>query len=211
MSEVMINNTFRPAREDAFVLSCIRTLDPRCENDAAACRYAFANALKDDNFDFEKAAKYKPRNISKIDIDDLEYGVSKSYSIEKTVWDGVVNKFRAKYDVTKVRISYLTRLVTKAYLMKLELEAVPSQEVKVKIKIKTIDVELLQKVNNHAAELIKAGDLAPVLAFIGEDYNKPTEELAEEERWESIEEMTCNMDSEGREECLESWGDINGD
>ncbi len=39
------------------------------------------------------------------------------------------------------------------------------------------------------------------------DYSKPTEELTEEEQWEIIEEMTCNMDPEEREEWLESWGD----
>ncbi len=39
------------------------------------------------------------------------------------------------------------------------------------------------------------------------DYTKPTEELTEEEQWEIIEEMTCNMDPEEREDWLESWGD----
>jgi hypothetical protein len=39
------------------------------------------------------------------------------------------------------------------------------------------------------------------------DYNKPTEELTEEEQWEIIEEMTCNMSPEEREEWLESWGE----
>lgn len=39
------------------------------------------------------------------------------------------------------------------------------------------------------------------------DYDKPTEELTDEEQWEIILEMTSNMDPEEREDFLESWGD----
>ena len=35
------------------------------------------------------------------------------------------------------------------------------------------------------------------------DYNKPTEE-----QWEIIEEMTCDMDPEEREDWLKSLGEI---
>lgn len=37
-------------------------------------------------------------------------------------------------------------------------------------------------------------------------YDKPTE-LTDEERWKIILEMTNNMDSDEREDFLESWGD----
>ena len=40
------------------------------------------------------------------------------------------------------------------------------------------------------------------------DYDKPAEELTDEEKWEIIEEMTCNMDSAEREDWLESLGGI---
>lgn len=39
------------------------------------------------------------------------------------------------------------------------------------------------------------------------NYNKPTEELTDEEQWEIIQEMTSNMDPEEREDWLESLGD----
>lgn len=39
------------------------------------------------------------------------------------------------------------------------------------------------------------------------DYDKPTEELTDAEHWEIIVEMTSNMDSDEREDFLESWGD----
>jgi hypothetical protein len=39
------------------------------------------------------------------------------------------------------------------------------------------------------------------------DYEKPFEELTDSERWEIIEEITCNMYSDEREEWLESLGD----
>ena len=168
MAENIINNTFRPTKNDAIVMCCIKLLDARCENDASACRYAFSNAEEDENFDFKKAASYKPRNINKIDADSVKYASSKSYSLKEDVWKGVLNKFKTQLGVDKVRISYLTRLVLNGYLMRLEMDAVPEKEVKVKTE--TIDgVELLQKVNNRAAELIKAGEIDTVLAFIGEE------------------------------------------
>lgn len=37
-------------------------------------------------------------------------------------------------------------------------------------------------------------------------YDKPTE-LTDEEQWKIILEMTNNMDSDEREDFLESWGD----
>lgn len=37
-------------------------------------------------------------------------------------------------------------------------------------------------------------------------YDKPTE-LTDEEQWEIVLEMTNNMDSDEREDFLESWGD----
>lgn len=39
------------------------------------------------------------------------------------------------------------------------------------------------------------------------DYDKPAEVLTDEEHWEIIEEMTCNMDLDERDELLESWGE----
>ena len=39
------------------------------------------------------------------------------------------------------------------------------------------------------------------------DYIKCTEKLTDEEQWEIIEEMTCNMSPEEREDWLESLGD----
>lgn len=38
-------------------------------------------------------------------------------------------------------------------------------------------------------------------------YDKPAELLTDEEQWEIIIEMTNNMDSDEREDFLESWGD----
>lgn len=40
-----------------------------------------------------------------------------------------------------------------------------------------------------------------------DNYKKPTEELTDEEMWEIIEDMTCNMTEEEREEWLEDLGD----
>ena len=39
------------------------------------------------------------------------------------------------------------------------------------------------------------------------DYTKPTEELTDQEQWEILEEMMCNMDSDERNELLESMGE----
>lgn len=40
------------------------------------------------------------------------------------------------------------------------------------------------------------------------DYDKPIEELTDEEKLEIIEEMTCNMGLAEREDLLESLGGI---
>ncbi len=39
------------------------------------------------------------------------------------------------------------------------------------------------------------------------DYNKSTEELTDEEMWSIIEEITCNMSDDERDEWLEGLGE----
>ena len=92
----------------------------------------------------------------------------KSFSVEEEDWDYALDEYRTQLKVDRVRISSLARLIISNYRMRLNNEGISEPEIKVKAK--TIDgVDLLQRVNNRAAELIKAGDVATVLAFIGEE------------------------------------------
>ena len=166
MPEKMVNNTYRPDKEETIKLYYIGLLDPRVENDSMAIRYAFAYAAEN-GIDFAKAKAYRHKNY--VNYEPLEYGKAKSYCAVEDDFNNVVEKFKEKYKPEVVRISYLTRLVTSNYLMFLVTNKEPEEKT-VKIKTKTIDgIDLLKKVNNRAAELIKAGELDAVLAFISEE------------------------------------------
>ncbi len=174
MSEKILNNTFRPTKEDSVILQKIHFLEPKtAESSGAAYRYAFNNACNK-NFSFREAAQYRPRNMGSIDVNPVEYGSSTSYSIKESVWKEVVEKCKSQLNLEKVRISYLTRLVLKGYLMELEREHTSNEpEQRVKVNTKSIDgVNLLQKVLNHTAELIKSGDIETILKFLKLEENE---------------------------------------
>ena len=167
MSEKILNNTFRPTKEDSVILQKIHFLEPKtAESSGAAYRYAFNNACNK-NFSFREAAQYRRRNMGSIDVNPVEYGSSTSYSIKESVWKEVVEKCKSQLNLEKVRISYLTRLVLKGYLMELEREHTSNEpEQRVKVNTNIDGVILLQRVLKHTAELIKSGDTETILKFL---------------------------------------------
>lgn len=160
------NKSIQYTKEDWIAIKACERLNPVCENHSAVMFNGFRDA-RINGINFKDVAKYKFKNDDSIKVDPSDYASPKSFSVDKFDWDYVVDEFKKQLDVERVRISYLARLVIVNYRMRLSKETTPETEVK--IQTKTIDgVVLLQRVNNHAAELIKAGEIATVLAFIGE-------------------------------------------
>ena len=143
----------------------IMELDPKSENPSKAIYYAFQNAALNE-IEFNQAAKYKS-NTDNIGYDPSEYSSAKSFTVDVQDWTTVVGKFKNSFNLEKVRISYLTRLVLASYLMKLNNDTISE-----KVKPTTIDaLELLLKVNNKAAELIKTGQLNKIFEFLDTEPN----------------------------------------
>lgn len=160
-----VNKTVRFTREDAIAIKEIMKKDPKCDNPSKAMYFGFKDA-HENGFNIKMAANYSVKSDRNVKISPSEYSSPKSFSVEEVDWDFVLKEYRTQLHVERVRITSMARIIIKNYRMRLNNEETPEQEV----KVKTIDgVELLQKVNNHAAELIKAGDIEKVLAFIGEE------------------------------------------
>ena len=162
-----VNKTIRFTKEDFIGIKDIMSKDPKCDNPSKAMYYGFKDA-RENGFDIKRAANYKVKSDKEVEIEASEYIAAKSFSTEEEDWNYALDEYRTQLKVERVRISSLARLIISNYRMRLN----NSEEIskpEIKVKTNTIDgVDLLQKVNNHAAELIKAGDVANVLAFIGE-------------------------------------------
>ncbi len=165
MSKTMINKSILFTEADWIGIKACKEMNPVCENHSDVLKFGFQDA-RENGIDFKKVPKYKFKNVG-IEADPSEYDTPKSFSVESEDWDYVLEKFKSQLNVEKVRISYLARLIIINYRMHLSKETNPEKESQVKVKTKTIDgVELLQRVNNHAAELIKAGELDAIMTFI---------------------------------------------
>lgn len=160
-------------KEDWISIMDCKSYNPLCENHSDVLNTAFCDANKN-GINFREVAKFKFDNGRYVDTDPSEYASKKSFLVDEDDWDAVISSFKdqlsdEKTRIQKVRISYLARLVLSNYRMRLINENTPKQD-QVKIAEQTIDgVELLQKVNNYAAELIKAGKIEKVLAFMEEE------------------------------------------
>lgn len=162
-----VNKSMQFTREDWINNLDIKSHNPLCENHSDALSEGFHDA-HENGINFKAVAKHKFDNSRYDDVDPSEYSSKKSFLVESEDWDAVVDEFKKQLGVEKIRISYLARLVLSNYRMHLLKEEKPEEEVS--IKTNTVDgVELLQKVNNYAAELIRAGKIEKVLAFIEEE------------------------------------------
>lgn len=160
----MTNHTFsiRFSREDGVLLRQVMLHDPKCENPSQVMYYSFRDARKN-GFDIKRAAAYKIKKTD-IEIPAEEYTATRSFSVEEQDWDFAVETYREQLNVERVRISSLARLILKNRMLFLEAENDEEEK-----KITNIDgVELLKRVNDYAAELIRAGEIATVMNFIKE-------------------------------------------
>lgn len=162
----LVNKTFRPTPEDIVLLKEIMSLDPRCENTSKVLYFAFLEAHSK-GIVFKEAAKFKLKSNAPIEIDPSESSSARSFSVEEEDWEYVVNEFKTQLDLEKVRISYLARLLIAFYRMRLgELDS-PKKEIMVETESVNA-VDLLLKVNQRAAELLKSNNVEKILEFLEE-------------------------------------------
>ncbi|MCR5337538.1 MAG: hypothetical protein K6E75_03175 [Lachnospiraceae bacterium] len=161
-----VNKSIQFTKNDWIGIKDIKSMNPLCENHSSVMNQGFHDA-RTNGIDFKEVTKYNFKSDSEIEVDPSEYASAKSFLVDEEDFTFVVEEFKRQLGVERVRISYLARLVIANYRMRLTKET--GNEKTVKVKAKTLDgVDLLVKVTNRAAELIKAGDLQKVLEFIGE-------------------------------------------
>lgn len=165
MQKNMINKTVRFSEEDWARIKVILSMDPKCENHSQAIYYAYQYVNNNlDKINFIQSAKAKSCTTM-IEVSPSEYSAAKSFSVEEDVFENVLKEFKHQFQISKVRISFMTRIVLTAYELHLNNMSVP--EKRVKIDTTTLDaLKLLQQANNKAAELIESGQISKVLAFI---------------------------------------------
>ena len=160
-----VNKTIRFKKDDYVAIKDVMAKDPKCDTPSKAMYYGFKDA-RETGFSIKRAANFKVKSDKDVEVDPLEYSSAKSFSVESEDWNYAVDEYRKQLHVERVQICSLARLIISNYRMKLYSEEILEPEIKVKAK--SIDgVDLMQKAINRAAELIKAGDIATVLAFIG--------------------------------------------
>lgn len=161
-----VNKTVRFSKEDLIGLKDIMARDPKCDNYSKAMYFGFKNA-REKGFNIKIAANFIVKSDKDTEIDESEYASPKSFTAEEIDWDYALNEYRTQLNVERVHITSLARLIIKNYRMRLNEETIKPE---VKIKTKSIDgVELLQKVTNIAAELIKTGNVDRLISFIEEE------------------------------------------
>ena len=157
----MLNKSIRPTKEDAIGIQKIIEGDMRVEKSPSeALYYAFKDAA--DNIPDWNAIKKLSFN-DECDVDDAAYGGTMSFTVDEHDFEIVVESLKQQLNIEKVRISYMTRLCILAARMRLD----NSRNEEKVIEIHNIDgVDLLCKVHEKAAALIKAGNIEKIVEFL---------------------------------------------
>ncbi|MCR5339271.1 MAG: hypothetical protein K6E75_12025 [Lachnospiraceae bacterium] len=162
-----VNKSIQFTKNDWIGIQDIKNMNPLCENHSTVLNQGFRDA-RTNGIDFKAVKKFDFKSDAEIEVDPSEYAAAKSFTVEEEDFSFVVEEFKRQFDVDRVRISYLARLVIANYRMRLTKES--GKDKTVKVEAKTLDgVDLIVKVTNRAAELIKEGKLQKVLDFIGEE------------------------------------------
>lgn len=159
----MINKSYRPTREDAVGVQKLIEKDPRIEKgQSEALYYAFKDAAEDIP-DWAEIAKVKFEEDTDVEIEP-DYSNTRTFMVDENDFEVVVDSFKSQLNIQKVRISYMTRLCILAARVRMGKEIA---EEKKAVSVENVDgVELLRKVNDKAAELIKKGDLSKIYEFL---------------------------------------------
>lgn len=170
----MLNKSIRLTKEDAIGLQVIISHDPRVEKgQSEALYYVFKDAARNIP-DWSVVAKTKFNNDSNVNVEP-DFANIKTFYIEENDFNTVLESLKQQLHLTKVRISYMTRLCilaarmrfnteetcemnTNTPLVKVEKIEVPTESI-YEIKLKAIalivnlqDREHLEKVINSLEE-----------------------------------------------------------
>lgn len=142
----MLNKSIRLTKEDVIGLKELINHDPRIEKgQSEALYYSFRDAAANIP-DWSVVAKVKFEGDSDVEIDLDDYSNIRTFNIEQEDFDGVVDSIKHQLHITKLRISYMTRLCILAARMRLNTEK------NVEEKIAPVQIE---KVNVDGVSLIK--------------------------------------------------------
>jgi len=151
----MLNKSIRLTKEDAIGLQVIISHDPRVEKgQSEALYYVFKDAAKNIP-DWSVVAKTKFDNDSNVEIEPDWVG-TRTFYIEENDFNIVVESLKQQLYLTKVRISYMTRLCILAARMRFNTEEISEMNtntplVKVE-KVRVDGVALIRKL----AELLES-------------------------------------------------------
>lgn len=158
----MLNKSIRTTREDVIGLQKIIENDVRIEkSQSEALFYAYKDAAK--NIPDWNTIKRLKFDDSDIDIAEQAYGGTMSFIVDEKDFEVVVESLKKQLGIEKVRISYMTRLCILAARSRLTTGAKKESVVEI---MELDGVELLRKVNEKAAILIKAGDTEKIMNFL---------------------------------------------
>lgn len=157
----MLNKSIRTTKEDAIGIQKIIEGDMRVEKSPSeALYYAYKDAAE--NIPDWNAIKKLKFNDER-EVDEQSYGGTMSFAVDENDFEIVVESLKQQLNIEKLRISYMTRLCILA--ARTRLAAVEKKE-KI-VEVQNVDgVELLRRVNEKAAMLIKSGDTGKIMEFL---------------------------------------------
>lgn len=159
----MINKSIRLTKADVIGLQELITHDPRVEKgQSEALYYSFKDAAANIP-DWTVVANTKFEGDSDIEMDPNDYSIVRTFYIEPEDFDVVVHSLKNQLHITKVRISYMTRLCILAARMRLPIERTIAKSGPAKAKAKQVNngialireiAELLESDTEEAKEKI---------------------------------------------------------
>jgi hypothetical protein len=148
--DTMLSKSIRLTKGDVIGLQELINHDPRIEKgQSEALFYAFKDAAANiPKWSVVATTKFEGDN--NVELDPNDYSNIRTFNIEQEDFDVVVKSFRDQLDISKPRISYMTRLCILAARMRLNVNNTTAP-VEV-IKLKVDGISLIRKV----AELLES-------------------------------------------------------
>lgn len=146
--DIMLNKSIRLTKEDVIGLNEIINHDPRIEKgQSEALYYSFKDAAANIP-DWSVVAKAKFEGDSDIEISSDEYSNIRTFNIEQKDFEKVADSIKEQLNLSRPRISYMTRLCILAARMRLKNERTMEKKIThVKIeKVKIDGVSLIKKI-----------------------------------------------------------------
>lgn len=160
----MLNKSIRPTKEDVIGIQKIIEGDMRVEKSPSeALFYAYKDAAENiPDWNTIKKLKFNDDN----EVDEQAYGGTMSFTVDENDFEIVVESLKQQLNIEKVRISYMTRLCILA--ARTRLGSVEEKEDHI-VEVQNVDgVDLLYRVNEKAANMIKSGNIEKIMRFLEE-------------------------------------------